>query len=138
MYWGAVGLTPPLERAPEAQPTSEKWALDNSMRQREFPTSQVLHGSLRQEAHPHLGCTTKVSRLKPHRDVLGLDKASASLDGLEGSALEAQTLGEDCLRPEGQDALPQRQGANVAKKFAKKFRSTCKEVLKNKGAGARN
>ena len=49
-------------------------------------------------------------------------------------------------KPLGKTAYVQRvktlfrsaKAQGVAKKFAKKFRSTCKEVLENGGAGARN
>ena len=76
--------------------------------------------------------------LNPIEMFWGWTRRQLRLMDLKDLRLKRKPLGKIAYVQRVKTLFRSARAQNVAKKFAKKFRSTCKEVLKNKGAGARN
>ena len=76
--------------------------------------------------------------LSPIEMFCGWTRRQLRLMDLKDLRLKRKPLGKIAYVQRVKTLFRRARAQNVAEKFAKKFRSTCKEVLKNKGAGARN
>ena len=76
--------------------------------------------------------------LSPIEMFWGWTRRQLRLMDLKDLRLKRKPLGKIAYVQRVKTLFRSARAQNVAEKFAKKFRSTCKEVLKNKGAGARN
>ena len=84
------------------------------------------------------GVPPKSPDLNPIEMFWGWVRRQLRLMDLKDMRMKRKTLGKTACVQRVKTLFRSAKAQNVAKKYAKKFRSTCQAILKNKGGGARN